>query len=154
MVVMALVTIQSWVSPVLDVVAFRKKGGDNSLLLSISFSNKDFFLLVKYFLIIEFLIFIKFTISVIRLICTSIIEILCVLFEHLPFFVLVGVYDDRSCHSPVLAVAVLLLTVERGGDGRALFCIPKAFLSITEIFPSWISLFVPHIFLVFSPLDF
>ena len=131
MVVMALVTIQSWVSPVLDVVAFRKKGGDNSLLLSISFSNKDFFLLVKYFLIIEFLIFIKLTISVIRLICTSIIEILCVLFEHLPFFVLVthggndvDVYDDRSCHSPVLAVAVLLLTAERGGDGRALFCIP------------------------------
>ena len=66
-----------------------------------------------------------------RLICTIIIRILCVLFEYLPFFALVthggndvGVYDDCSCHSPVPAVVVLLLTVERGGDGRALFCIP------------------------------
>ena len=66
-----------------------------------------------------------------RFICTIVIKILCVLFEHLPFFVLVthggndvDVYDDCSCHSPVLAVAVLLLTAERGGDERALFCIP------------------------------
>ena len=109
----------------------------------------------------EFLIFIKFTISVTRFICTIFIKIFCVLFEHLPFFVLVtqrgndvGVYDDPIGHSPVFAVAVLLLTAERGGNGRALFCIPKAFLSKTEIFSSWISLFLPHIFLFVFPLDF
>ena len=80
--------------------------------------NEDFFLLLKYFLVIEFLVFIKFTISVTRFICTTVIKILCVLFEHLPFFELethggndVDVYDDRSCHSPVLAVVVLLLTL-------------------------------------------
>ena len=44
---------------------------------------------------------------------------------------------------------LLLLTAKRGGDGHPLLCIPKAFLSKTEIFPSWISLFVPNIFLIF-----
>ena len=53
----------------------------------------------------------------------------------------------------VTHLPLLLLTMQKEGATvvhTSLFCIAIAFLLITEVFPSWIFSFVPHIFFVFT----